>query len=65
MNLYQKPRRGVPGALECVCCFETCCFGCEVARRLHDPDGTPEEEEKEEKPNECHRSPVRDRPAPL
>lgn len=27
MNLY-KPRRGVPGALECVCCFERDCFGC-------------------------------------
>lgn len=27
MNLY-KPRRGVSGALECVCCFEQECFGC-------------------------------------
>lgn len=27
MNLY-KPTRGVPGALECVCCFERSCFGC-------------------------------------
>ena len=27
MNLY-KSSRGVPGALECVCCFERDCFGC-------------------------------------
>lgn len=27
MNLY-KPTRCVPGALECVCCFERDCFGC-------------------------------------
>lgn len=23
-----KTTRGVPGALECVCCFERDCFGC-------------------------------------
>ena len=36
MNLYRKSRRGVPGALECVCCFEDCCFGCETARQYGD-----------------------------
>lgn len=25
-----KPMRGVPGAPECVCCFERNCFGCSL-----------------------------------
>lgn len=30
-----RPYRG--NDLACVCCFETCCFGCEVAARDTDP----------------------------
>lgn len=57
MNLYRKPRRGVPGALECVCCFEDCCFGCETARQFYDDqprslDGLCSNESKEEETSE-------------
>lgn len=57
MNLYRKPRRGVPGALECVCCFADCCFGCETARQFYDNrprslDGLCTNESKEEEASE-------------
>ena len=44
-------------ALECVCCFEDCCFGCETARQFYDDrphslDGLCSNESKEEEASE-------------